>query len=256
MVEKFELNYYNQGKVWSRYQNSREVNRAKRIIKLIPDDAKTVLDIGCGNGIVTNMIKKPIVVGLDFARTPLSYINVNAIQASIDALPLKNLKFNLVIMTEVLEHLDDKTYPKAIQEIKNLSPDYFLITVPYKEPIDDGLGKCVFCGNLFNLSYHFRVFNDDWFKKEFKEYDLEKIEYCDNFIPPNDLINKLRHKSDIYAYSDRAICNKCGNRPIRSSLTLKSFIFNGMYLLDFHIKKLLIIRKPYHQMILLKRIKN
>ena len=79
------------------------------------------------------MIKKPFVVGLDFAKIPLTQVETNAVQASIDRLPTKSKKFNLIILTEVLEHLDDEIYIKAIEEIKRLKGNYLLITVPFDE---------------------------------------------------------------------------------------------------------------------------
>jgi 2-polyprenyl-3-methyl-5-hydroxy-6-metoxy-1,4-benzoquinol methylase len=177
MTKSIELKYYDQKEVWKRCDNSiTEIKRAKEVINLIPDEVNSVLDIGCGNGIVTNMIKKPFIVGLDFAKIPLTQVKTNAIQASIDRLPIKSKEFDLIILTEVLEHLDDETYIKAIEEIKRLKANHLLITVPYNENVELGLCKCSVCGNLFNASHHYRKFADSWFNKEFSEYDLEKIE--------------------------------------------------------------------------------
>lgn len=248
-----ELKYYNQKEVWKKYDNNvKEINRAKKVITLIPNDVKSMLDIGCGNGIITNMIEKPFVVGLDFAKIPLTQVKTNAIQASFVALPIKSKKFDLLILTEVLEHLDDETYIKAIEEIKRLKGNYLLITVPFNQNLELGLCKCSACGNLFLESHHYRKFDNSWFNKEFPEYDLVKIEYDRYSGPANEKLAKLRYKFGVYSYSDIAVCNKCGNRPIRPNRILR-YIFYGVDLLDRVIKKIFGIQRPVHQMVLLKR---
>ena len=172
MTKNIELKYYDQKDVWKKYDNNiTEIKRAKKVITLIPDDVKSVLDIGCGNGIVTDMIEKPFVVGLDFAKIPLAQVKTDVIRASIDRLAIKSKKFDLVVLTEVLEHLDDETYIKAIKEIKRLKVNYLLVTVPFNENVELGLCKCSVCGNLFNASYHYRKFDNSWFNKEFLEYE-------------------------------------------------------------------------------------
>lgn len=248
-----ELEYYNQKEVWKGYDNNiREIDRAKKTIDLIPDDVKSVLDIGCGNGVVTNMIRKPFVVGLDFAKIPLSQVKTSVIQASLDKLPIKSKKFDLIILTEVLEHLDDEIYIKAIEEIKRLKANYLLITVPFNENTELELCKCGICGNLFNASHHYRKFDNSWFNKEFPDYKLEKIEYATYSTPPNEKLYALRHKFGVYAYSDVAVCNKCGNHPTHPNRLLR-YMFSGLNLLDSNTKRFLKIKRPYHQMVLLKQ---
>ena len=247
-----ELKYYDQKEVWKKYDNNvKKINRAKKVINHITDDVKSVLDIGCGNGIVTNMIEKPFVVGLDFAKIPLAQVKTNAIQASFVALPIKSKIFDLIILTEVLEHLDDETYIKAIEEIKRLKGNYLLITVPFNQNLELDLCKCSAYGNLFLESHHYRKFDNSWFNKEFPEYDLVKTEYDRYSGPANEKLAKLRYKFGVYSYSDIAVCNKCGNRPIRPNRILR-YIFSGLNFLDATIKRFFKIQRPYHQMVLLR----
>ena len=248
-----ERKYYDQKEVWENYDdNITQINRAKETINLIPEDVKSVLDIGCGNGIVTNMIEKPFVVGLDFAKIPLTQVETNAVQASIDRLPTKSKTFDLIILTEVLEHLDDEIYIKAIEEIKRLKGNYILITVPFDENVELGLCKCSVCGNLFHGSHHYRRFDNSWFNEEFPEYSMEKIKYASYSIPPNEKLDNIKYKFGVHTYSEVAVCNRCGNRPIRPNRILKR-TFDGLNILSIVIKMFLKIRRPYHQMVLLKR---
>ena len=254
MAKGFELNYYNQKGVWKNYDNNiREITRAKETIRFIPEDVETVLDIGCGNGIVTNMIDLPLVVGIDFARIPLSQVKANTIQASIDALPITNRKFDLVILTEILEHLDDETYIKAMKELKRLNARYYLITVPFKESIELDVCKCSACGNLFNPNHHYRKFDETWFVKEFAGYHLERNEYTSYRSISNKVIVKLKHRFGVYSYSGYRICNQCGNPALRPKISLIRYILGGVSIIDHRLKETFNVRKPYHQIILLKR---
>lgn len=253
MMLEIELKYYDQETMWYNYDsNISELRRAEKTVDIIPTNVQSVIDIGCGSGIVTNMINKPFVVGLDFARIPLTKVQTNAIQATIDQLPIKSTTFDLILMSEVLEHLNNEMYIKAIDEIKRLRGRYLLISVPFEEFVSVSWCKCNSCGNVFNIHHHYRDFNDDWFKSEFPEYDLERIEYTTYRIPPNKTLYNLKHIFDVYLSSDVAVCNKCGGHPRQPNRILR-YLFGGVGILDRIIKRTFRVQKPYHMIILLKR---
>jgi 2-polyprenyl-3-methyl-5-hydroxy-6-metoxy-1,4-benzoquinol methylase len=80
MMGKDEIKFYDREEVWAPYKNNQtEISRVEKTINLIPKDVNSVLDIGCGNGILTNMIEKSFVVGIDFARTPLKNVIKNSV---------------------------------------------------------------------------------------------------------------------------------------------------------------------------------
>lgn len=252
MMNKKELLYYDQDEVWDKYDdNISEINRGKTTIDLIPKNVTSVIDIGCGNGIVTNMINKPFVVGLDFAKIPLTQVKKNKILATIDLLPVKSNKFDLILLSEVLEHLDDEVYNKTIREIKRLSSSYLVISVPFEENIDLSRCKCKSCGNYFNINHHYRTFGSDWFKHDFPEYDLERIEYTSCRISTNEKLAKLKQKVGVYLYSDVAVCNKCGGSPMKPNRILR-YVFGGINIIDRTLKQMFKNQKPYHMILLLK----
>lgn len=247
-----DKNYYNQKGLWDKYTNNNyETIRARETIRHIPKSVQSIIDIGCGNGTVTNMIDKPFVVGLDFARIPLSNNKCRIIQASIDSLPIKSGKFDLVILTEVLEHLSEDVFIGAMENIRRLRSQYILITVPFNENIKIELAKCNLCGNKFNITHHYRTFSENWYELLFPDYTIECISYASYRNPPNLALASLRKTCGVFTYSKFAVCNKCGGTTLPSNNPIK-FFFNALNLIDIYLKKLARIERPYHQIILLK----
>lgn len=249
----FELKYYNQNEVWNNYvNNSKEIRRAEEILRYIPGDVSSILDIGCGNGIVTNMINKECVIGMDFAITPLKNVKKSAVCGSIHSLPFKENMLDLILMTEVLEHLNDKIYKKAIKEINRLKPKYLMISVPFDENLEEGLCKCGSCGTLFNVAHHYRSFNEKWYSNEFPDYKVQFANYSSHITPQNRYILKLMHFCGAYNGFQYAVCPECGNKPVAPQVLLK-YTLTGINYIDKAVKKVFRIQKPYHQVILLKR---
>jgi len=95
----------------------------------------SVLDLGCGSGYLTGKIhsEKCRVYGVDLA---FNYVSIaagscpvaNFVQADIESLPFKDKSFDLVICSEVLEHLVNPS--KALGEIKRVTKKTFISTVP------------------------------------------------------------------------------------------------------------------------------
>ena len=100
----------------------------------------SILDIGCGTGYITKslMAYSPncIACDLDISRLKLAreYTNegIPFIVADVTQLPFKRANFDLVMATEVLEHVPN--IEAVLREIKVISRSYVLITVP-SEPI-------------------------------------------------------------------------------------------------------------------------
>lgn len=106
------------------------------VLKPLPD-IETVLDVGCGEGFTLerlwahNIGKK--LEGIDFSKEAIAlgkktYPTFIFKQGSIYRLPYKDSSFDLVVSTEVLEHLEDPK--KAFKELIRVSNKYLLLSVP------------------------------------------------------------------------------------------------------------------------------
>lgn len=112
------------------------------IYELFPERASCVLDIGCNEGLLLSSIgtRSKNAIGIDirsgcFEKRYKSH-NIKFINANAEQLPFKDEAFDVVIMSDVLEHIIN---PKnAIKEIDRVlsKGGFFLLTVPNKGALD------------------------------------------------------------------------------------------------------------------------
>jgi 2-polyprenyl-3-methyl-5-hydroxy-6-metoxy-1,4-benzoquinol methylase len=144
---------------------------------------QTILDAGCGEGYVSNLIAErnpqAKLTGIDASEGAISYAQANFGHAgtyqvaSIFELPFPDGHFDLVLCSEVLEHLDDPM--AALAELKRVSRRHVLITIP-REPIFQFLndvGKTLrLCGDPGHVNFWTKQDFQDVFGPQFSETDF------------------------------------------------------------------------------------
>lgn len=120
-----------------------------RIAELLErSGAETVLDAGCGEGFVADHLKAALphlrITGLDASAEAVEYAREHYAHAasyhvgSVYALPFDDDAFDLVLCSEVLEHLDRPD--DALAELRRVARRHVAVTVPL-EPIFDTLTR-------------------------------------------------------------------------------------------------------------------
>jgi len=143
--------------------DSNEKHRVNLVMFLMPKEkVDMVLDVGCGDGYLCYQFNKKIknVCGIDFAENRVKYAKskfpeIEFVQGDIYNLPIQNNSYDIITCVEVLEHIEDPL--KAILELKRVSRDYILFTVPYNEPLEKVV--CPHCLKTFYLHGHIQFFN-------------------------------------------------------------------------------------------------
>ena len=102
--------------------------------------AKTVdsiLDVGCGEGFTLNRLKENGIgkrlEGIEYLQAAIdlgkkTYPDIKITKGNIYELPYKDNSFDLVLCTEVLEHLEKPG--DALKELVRVSKKYLVISVP------------------------------------------------------------------------------------------------------------------------------
>jgi len=97
----------------------------------------SILDVGCGEGFTLNRLKKQGIgkklEGIEYLQAAIdlgkkTYPDIKITKGTIYELPYKDNSFDLVLCTEVLEHLEDPQ--KALKELVRVSNKYLVISVP------------------------------------------------------------------------------------------------------------------------------
>lgn len=150
-------------------------NFYKNLIELSkPLKPNSILDVGCGEGITLNRLigenigKK--LEGIESSKLAIELSkkinpNLNIKYGNIYSLPYKDGAFDLVICTEVLEHLDNPK--KGISELTRVSSKYLLLTVP-NEPWFT-IQRILRGKNILHLGAHPEHVNH-WTSQAFKRF--------------------------------------------------------------------------------------
>lgn len=201
-------------------QNNDEENdiyRIKYLAKLIPDDVKSLVDVGCGGGIFVNHLNSSNIfnriVGIDRSSTALKYVNTEKIKADINSIPFSNGEFDIVTCLEVIEHIPYFNYNKALEELCRISNKYILISVPYNQNLLASLIKCPICFAEFNPDFHMRSYDHSKLHSLLDNYGFTCINSYNilkapSFIGSNWLKNTLGIRKRVMPWY--AICPVCG----------------------------------------------
>jgi ubiquinone/menaquinone biosynthesis C-methylase UbiE len=247
--------YFNLESTWKNYDKNDEIKRkVQKIVKVIPGDVETIVDVGCGNGIITNELAgKWDTTALDLSDEALTYVKTKKIKASVTMMPLPDGGFDLVVCSELLEHLNREDLLMAIKEIERISKKYILVTVPNNELLRASYVKCPQCYNRFHAWQHIQSFNrkylESLFDDEFKTLHFEYFgPIVQKWIPA--LLTIKNNCGQWFSTGSCLICPSCGNSDFLSNPSnVATKMCNGL-------NHAFAGKKPYWMLILLGRKKN
>lgn len=226
--------YYEQEKIWGERPERNEdaltleEERVRITISMIPRDVRSIIDAGCGDGRVTNkLLEFYNVVGFDSSKTALKHVKCEKIRGGSDYIPFKDNTFDLVLATELLEHLNDDIYKKTLKEFERISRRYILASVPHKEKPYETYVKCKDCGNIYSAYYHQRYFdekkNSNLYRNANKNIKLINVKLVGERIQFSKLqrIGQVIFKS--YSNIPNCVCPRCGSTELKWNIVDKIF---------------------------------
>jgi len=181
-MSSFEKEYYEASTFWSdgALTDAGNTIRIKATIDLIPDDVDSLVDVGCGNGILIHALlssnTKIKLLGIDRSEEALKYVEGNKIVGDIINIPQPSNSFDCVSCLQVLEHLPVNVYHLALSELARVSNKYIIIGVPYREKIEENVTSCPQCKTIFNVDLHLRSYLDSDIENLFSKLHFKLIE--------------------------------------------------------------------------------
>jgi len=174
--ESAEKEYYESKDLWelSNFDKT-HFKRTKKVLDIIPKDSTSLLDVGCGNGILCNQAQIQMrnltrVVGFDQSIEAMKQVRTEKKVGDITKLPFKEKEFDTVCCLEVLEHIPSDIYQSVIYELTKVAKQNIIITVPNNENLLENTIQCPNCKTLFHRYLHVQSFDSNRLEKLFEKY--------------------------------------------------------------------------------------
>tara|TARA_B100000676_G_C17892929_1_gene740239 strand:- start:291 stop:974 length:684 start_codon:yes stop_codon:yes gene_type:complete len=194
-----------QSKIWEFFQNDSngvaiafQDNARYQYIASKITDGMNILNIGVGRGGLEKILvsKNIKIYSLDPSENSINFIKDefnlgdNAKVGFSQEIPFKNDQFDIVIMSEVLEHLSNEVLLETIKECHRVlrSGGRFIGTVPADEALNSSLVVCPGCDNKFHRWGHVQSFSktrlDDILNTKFSKVIIKR-EFFGNWTSLN-----------------------------------------------------------------------
>jgi SAM-dependent methyltransferase len=176
----------NQDKIWDHFQLAHTeafADARPRLDYLLRQARRkagprpTVLTVGVGDGYLERTIHDQgwLVTALDpvaGAAERLSAEGIDARQGVMEAMPFSDASFDVVIATEVLEHLSDVQGDMALAETARVlrRSGWFVGTVPANEDLTAHARTCPNCGHTAHHWGHQRSFTADSLRTDLRHH--------------------------------------------------------------------------------------
>jgi SAM-dependent methyltransferase len=210
--------------------------RTPATLAMIPYDVNSLLDVGCGDGTLLRSADSAMLkVGVDISYAALRLVTSgHRVLASSETLPFPENGFDLVMSTEVLEHLPEGVFEASCSEIQRVARRYVLLSVPFHEDLAGKQARCTRCGHVYHIYLHLRSFDLSELEGIFDSYQLKEYRFSGPLEKtyPSWLLRIRRKYGHRWEWDKAALCPRCGYNdsqpPGRSIISVTTSLLAGL----------------------------
>lgn len=206
-----------------------ECERMADLLRLVSGLGGSALDVGVRDGLFSTCLARQFnkVTALDLRRPDISHPRIACVEGDVTAMHFEHETFDLVVCTEVLEHVSPLRLTRACSELARVTRSHLLIGVPYRQDNRVGRTTCASCGARNPPWGHVNVFDEDRLHRLFGGLTIEQTSFVGmnndstNFVAT--LLMDLAG-NPYGTYDQDEPCVRCGGSvgtPARMSLPKK-----------------------------------
>jgi SAM-dependent methyltransferase len=131
------------------------------LIDFWPSNIQSVLDVGSGDGKVAAKLAAAVRAqfrALDGSAEALRLNPLPSILADATDRSAYDGVYDLVMATDILEHLDGEVEAKTLENIFATARDCVALAVPFREFRPEATAKCASCAQLYHVNWHQRSY--------------------------------------------------------------------------------------------------
>lgn len=215
--------YYDRPEVWAQDLAVNPYWRQKfhAIRAMLPENTTSILDVGCGDSTLGRLLSdRSSVVGVDRSLTALQLARGMVVCGEANHLPFANASFDVVISSELLEHLPSVQIGPVLAELQRLARKRVIVSVPYRENLRLRYMKCPRCGYIFHCYGHLQHFDLPRLRRLFAGCRLVMWAHCGQYSWDYHplLLYVRQYAGDKWFYWEKAhpLCPRCGNEEFAS----------------------------------------